>query len=66
MTTFWSFENDMNEALPNGFGSKHGIEIYDINVNHRTKNTHGNPLGTPTHIIVPCLEDAVCFKEKVC
>ena len=40
--------------IPHGFGLIYGDEIYGINVNRLTKNTHRDPIGTPLHRYVPC------------
>ena len=40
--------------IPHGFGLSYEGEIYGINVNRLTKNTHRDPLGTPLHRYVPC------------
>jgi len=46
--------------IPHGFGLNHDGQVYGINVNQLTKNTHRDPLGTPLHRFVPCrLEKAV-------
>lgn len=45
--------------IPHGFGLIYDGEVYGINVNSLTKNTHRDPLGTPMHRFVPCrLESA--------
>ena len=42
-------------AIPHGFGLKHKGEVFGINVNRLTKNTHRDPFaGTPLHRYVPC------------
>ena len=40
--------------IPHGFGLEYDGEIYGINVNLLTRNTHRDPLGTPLHRYVPC------------
>ena len=40
--------------IPHGFGLNYEGEVYGINVNRLTKNTHRDPLGTPLHRYVPC------------
>ncbi len=40
--------------IPHGFGLSYEGEVYGINVNRLTKNTHRDPLGTPLHRYVPC------------
>jgi anaerobic selenocysteine-containing dehydrogenase len=45
--------------IPHGFGLIYGEKIYGVNVNHLTKNTHRDPIGTPIHRFVPCRLD-VC------
>ncbi|MBW2561138.1 MAG: molybdopterin-dependent oxidoreductase, partial [Deltaproteobacteria bacterium] len=40
--------------IPHGFGLNYDGEVYGINVNNLTKNTHRDPLGTPLHRFVPC------------
>jgi anaerobic selenocysteine-containing dehydrogenase len=40
--------------IPHGFGLIYDKTVYGINVNHLTKNTHRDPLGTPIHRFVPC------------
>ena len=44
--------------IPHGFGLIYGNEVYGINVNRLTKNTHRDPLGTPLHRFVPCRVEA--------
>jgi anaerobic selenocysteine-containing dehydrogenase len=44
--------------IPHGFGLIYGDEVYGINVNRLTKNTHRDPLGTPIHRFVPCRVEA--------
>ncbi|GBC63554.1 molybdopterin dinucleotide-binding protein [Desulfonema ishimotonii] len=45
--------------IPHGFGLIYDGEIYGINVNRLTKNTHRDPIGTPLHRYVPCRVEAV-------
>jgi anaerobic selenocysteine-containing dehydrogenase len=45
--------------IPHGFGLIYGDEIYGINVNYLTKNTHRDPMGTPIHRFVPCRVEGV-------
>ncbi len=40
--------------IPHGFGLIYEGEVYGININRLTKNTHRDPLGTPLHRYVPC------------
>jgi len=40
--------------IPHGFGLIHDGEVFGINVNRLTKNTHRDPIGTPLHRYVPC------------
>lgn len=41
--------------IPHGFGLIYEGEVYGINVNRLTKNTHRDPIvGTPLHRFVPC------------
>jgi anaerobic selenocysteine-containing dehydrogenase len=40
--------------IPHGFGLIYDGDIYGINVNYLTKNTHRDPIGTPIHRFVPC------------
>ena len=44
--------------IPHGFGLTYDGEVYGINVNRLTKNTHRDPLGTPLHRYVPCRLEA--------
>ena len=44
--------------VPHGFGLNYDGEIYGINANVLTKNTHRDPLGTPLHRFVPCRIEA--------
>ena len=45
--------------IPHGFGLLYNGEVYGINVNRLTKNTHRDPLGTPLHRYVPCRVEAL-------
>jgi anaerobic selenocysteine-containing dehydrogenase len=45
--------------IPHGFGLIYDGDIYGINVNYLTKNTHRDPLGTPIHRFVPCRVEGV-------
>ena len=45
--------------IPHGFGLIYDGEVYGINVNRLTKNTHRDPMGTPLHRFVPCRVEAV-------
>jgi len=45
--------------IPHGFGLIYDGNVYGINVNRLTKNTHRDPLGTPMHRFVPCRIEAV-------
>jgi anaerobic selenocysteine-containing dehydrogenase len=40
--------------IPHGFGLDYDGEVYGINVNRLTKNSHRDSLGTPLHRFVPC------------
>ncbi|MCP3955146.1 MAG: molybdopterin dinucleotide-binding protein, partial [Desulfobacterales bacterium] len=40
--------------IPHGFGLLYGNEVYGLNVNYLTQNTHRDLLGTPMHRFVPC------------
>jgi anaerobic selenocysteine-containing dehydrogenase len=40
--------------VPHGFGLIYAGEVFGLNVNMLTKNTHRDPLGTPLHRFVPC------------
>jgi len=40
--------------VPHGFGLIYEDQVYGINANYLTKNTHRDPLGTPIHRFVPC------------
>jgi anaerobic selenocysteine-containing dehydrogenase len=44
--------------IPHGFGLIYDGNVYGINVNRLTKNTHRDPLGTPIHRFVPCRVEA--------
>ena len=44
--------------VPHGFGLIYDGEVYGINANALTKNTHRDPLGTPLHRFVPCRVEA--------
>jgi anaerobic selenocysteine-containing dehydrogenase len=42
-------------VIPHGFGLNYQGEVYGINVNQLTKNTHRDRMfGTPLHRYVPC------------
>jgi anaerobic selenocysteine-containing dehydrogenase len=43
--------------IPHGFGLDYEGQVYGINVNRLTKNSHRDPLGTPLHRFVPCRVD---------
>ena len=45
--------------IPHGFGLIDNDQVSGFNVNHLTKNTHRDPLGTPIHRFVPCRLEAV-------
>jgi anaerobic selenocysteine-containing dehydrogenase len=45
--------------VPHGFGLVVDGEVYGINVNRLTQNTHRDPLGTPVHRFVPCRVEAL-------
>lgn len=45
--------------IPHGFGLIYDGNVYGINVNRLTKNTHRDPMGTPIHRFVPCRVEAV-------
>jgi hypothetical protein len=45
--------------IPHGFGIFPDSNIYGINVNYLTKNTHRDPMGIPVHRFVPCRVEAV-------
>ncbi|GAB6146541.1 molybdopterin-containing oxidoreductase family protein [Desulfocicer niacini] len=45
--------------IPHGFGLLYDGNIYGINVNQLTRNTHRDFLGTPLHRFVPCRIEAV-------
>ncbi len=40
--------------IPHGFGLIYEDQVYGINANFLTKNTHRDPLGTPLHRFIPC------------
>jgi anaerobic selenocysteine-containing dehydrogenase len=44
--------------IPHGFGLLYDGQVYGINVNRLTKNTHRDFLGTPLHRFVPCRVEA--------
>jgi anaerobic selenocysteine-containing dehydrogenase len=44
--------------IPHGFGLIYDGEVYGINANRLTKDTHRDPLGTPLHRYVPCRVEA--------
>jgi anaerobic selenocysteine-containing dehydrogenase len=44
--------------IPHGFGLIYDGQVYGINVNDLTKNTHRDHLGTPLHRFVPCRIEA--------
>ena len=44
--------------IPHGFGLIYNGEVYGINANRLTKNTHRDPIGTPLHRFVPCRVEA--------
>jgi len=45
--------------IPHGFGLIYEGQVYGVNANRLTKNTHRDPLGTPLHRYVPCRVEAV-------
>jgi anaerobic selenocysteine-containing dehydrogenase len=45
--------------VPHGFGLIYAGEVYGLNVNRLTKNTHRDPMGTPLHRFVPCRVEGV-------
>ncbi len=45
--------------IPHGFGLNYDGEVYGMNVNRLTKNTHRDPMGTPLHRFVPCRVEPV-------
>ncbi|MCP4130544.1 MAG: molybdopterin-dependent oxidoreductase [bacterium] len=46
--------------IPHGFGLDYNGEVYGVNVNRLTKNTHRDPFAaTPLHRYVPCKVEAV-------
>ena len=41
--------------IPHGFGLEYVDQVYGVNINRLTKNTHRDPFaGTPLHRYVPC------------
>jgi len=44
--------------VPHGFGLIYQDQVYGINANYLTKNTHRDPLGTPIHRFIPCRIEA--------
>jgi anaerobic selenocysteine-containing dehydrogenase len=44
--------------VPHGFGLIYEDQVYGVNVNYLTKNTHRDPLGTPMHRFIPCRIEA--------
>jgi anaerobic selenocysteine-containing dehydrogenase len=44
--------------VPHGFGLLYDGQIYGINANYLTKNTHRDPMGTPLHRYIPCRLEA--------
>ncbi len=44
--------------IPHGFGLDYDGEVYGVNANRLTKNTHRDPIGTPLHRYVPCRIEA--------
>ena len=48
--------------IPHGFGLKYDGEVYGINVNHLTKNTHRDRIAaTPLHRYVPCRVEKIAI-----
>jgi anaerobic selenocysteine-containing dehydrogenase len=46
--------------IPHGFGLDYNGEVYGVNVNRLTKNTHRDKLAaTPLHRYVPCRIEAL-------
>ncbi len=45
--------------IPHGFGLIYDGDVYGINVNRLTLNTHRDPMGTPMHRFVPCRIESV-------
>jgi anaerobic selenocysteine-containing dehydrogenase len=45
--------------IPHGFGLSYAGQVYGMNVNRLTKNTHRDPIGTPLHKYVQCRIEAV-------
>jgi len=49
-----------NVIIPHGFGLSYNGEVYGVNVNKLTKNTHRDPIaGTPLHRYVRCRVEQV-------
>jgi anaerobic selenocysteine-containing dehydrogenase len=45
--------------IPHGFGLDYEGQVYGVNINRLTKNTHRDELaGTPLHRYVPCRVEA--------
>jgi anaerobic selenocysteine-containing dehydrogenase len=45
--------------IPHGFGMEYGGQVYGVNVNRLTKNTHRDRMAaTPLHRYVPCRVEA--------
>jgi len=44
--------------VPHGFGLLYDGQVYGINANYLTKNTHRDPMGTPLHRYIPCRLEA--------
>lgn len=44
--------------IPHGFGLQYDGEVYGVNVNRLTKNTHRDSFGTPLHRYVACRVEA--------
>ena len=51
--------------IPHGFGLIYDDQVYGINANYLTKNTHRDPLGTPLHRFIPCRIDAAELKRII-
>ncbi|MCG8564173.1 MAG: molybdopterin-dependent oxidoreductase, partial [Desulfobacterales bacterium] len=45
--------------IPHGFGLNYQGEVFGMNVNRLTRNTHRDFLGTPIHRYVPCRVEAL-------
>lgn len=46
--------------IPHGFGLEYMDQVYGVNINRLTKNTHRDPFaGTPLHRYVPCRVEPV-------